>query len=83
MLKPSDMQEAVDGTFCRGYVIGVVDGLIVAGAQAETLYCIPNNADSDQLVRIVKEYLDDKPANLNNPAATLVTQAMIDAFPCK
>jgi hypothetical protein len=85
MIKPTatDIQDAVDGSFCRGYVLGVVDALISASVTTETTYCIPANADSDQLVRVVAKYLNDNPAKLNDPAGLLVTKSMLDAFPCK
>jgi hypothetical protein len=85
MIKPTatDIQDAVDGSFCRGYVLGVVDALIATSATTETAYCIPTNTDSDQLVRVVAKYLNDNPAKLNEPADLLVTKSMLDAFPCK
>jgi hypothetical protein len=42
-----------------------------------------SNADSDQLVRVVTEYLNDNSATLNVPAGMLIVTAMNDAFPCK
>jgi hypothetical protein len=42
-----------------------------------------SNADSDQLVRVVAEYLNDNSATLNVPAGMLIVTAMNDAFPCK
>lgn len=85
MIRPTatDIQDAVDGSFCGGYVLGVVDALISASATTETTYCIPANADSGQLVRVVAKYLNDNPAKLNDPAGVLVTKSIVDAFPCK
>lgn len=79
----TDVQEAVDGSFCKGYVVGVVDALISVSVTTKTTYCIPTNADNDQFVRVVAKYLNDNPAKLNDPAGILVTNAMVDAFPCK
>jgi hypothetical protein len=76
-------QQAIDGTFCRGYVAGAVDQMVGLSVQTTTVYCIPSNADSDQLVRVVLKYLNDNPATLNYPAAALVGKAIIAAFPCK
>ena len=89
VLKATDMQDAVDGSYCRGYVLGVVDGLVNAkellrkADETGTLYCIPNNADSNQFVRVVNKYLNDNPATLNNLAGVLVLKSVVDAFPCK
>jgi len=84
-IKPTaaEIQEVADGSYCRGYVLGVVDSLITVKSKTEWNYCIPNNADNDQLVRIVAKYLNDNPAKLNDPASFLVTNSMVDAFPCK
>jgi hypothetical protein len=83
--KPTEtnIQDAVDGTFCRGYVLGVVDSLITINGKTEMTYCIPANADNDQLVRIAAKYLNDNPAKLIDPASLLVIMSLIDAFPCK
>jgi hypothetical protein len=85
MIKPTatDIQDAVDGSFCRGYVLGVVDALIATSVTTETAYCIPTSADSDQFVGVVAKYLNDNPAKLNEPAGLLVAKSMVDAFPCK
>ena len=76
-------QQAIDGTFCRDYVAGAVDQMVGLSVQTTTVYCIPSNADNDQLVRVVLKYLNDNPATLNYPAAALVAKAIIAAFPCK
>jgi hypothetical protein len=76
-------QQAIDGTFCRGYVAGAVDQMVALSLQTTTLYCIPSNADNDQILRVVLKYLKDNPATLNYPAAALISKAIIAAFPCK
>jgi hypothetical protein len=76
-------QEAIDGSFCRGYVAGVVDAMVGLSVQTETVYCIPSNADTDQFVRVVLKYLKDNPATLHHPAGALVANAIVTAFPCR
>ena len=76
-------QQAIDGTFCRGYVAGAVDQMVGLSLHTATVYCIPSNADNDQSVRVVLKYLNDNPATLNYPAGALVAKAIIAAFPCK
>ena len=80
---PPEIRDAVNGSYCRGYVLGVVDALISISAATQTTYCIPNNADNDQFVRVVDKYLNDNPAKLNDAAGQAVAKAVIDAFPCK
>jgi hypothetical protein len=84
-IKPAatEIQEVVDGSYCRGYVLGVVDTLISVSTTTKTNVCIPDNADNDQLVRIVDKYLNDNPAKLNDPAVGLIMTSMLSAFPCK
>lgn len=83
MLKGADLQEAVDGSFCRGYVLGIVDSLIGISFVTTSTYCIPANADSDQLIRVAVKYLNDNPAKLHYPSGALVFRAITEAFPCK
>lgn len=86
-LKLSDMQDAVDGSFCTGYVLGVIDTFTVTNTLTDAgrtvKACIPDNANTDQLNRVVAKYLNDNPATLNKPAGLLVVESMVDAFPCK
>jgi hypothetical protein len=83
MLKMTDIQEALNGSYCRGYVHGVVDAMAVMSASVITTYCIPANADGDQLIRIAVKYLNDNPAKLHYPSGALVVRAITEAFPCK
>jgi hypothetical protein len=84
-IKPTatEIQETVGGSYCRGYVLGVVDSLISVSATTDTTYCIPNNADNDQLVRVVGKYLNDNPGKLNEPAINIIINSVLAAFPCK
>jgi hypothetical protein len=77
------VQEAPNATYCYGYVEGVVDAMTGFSLHQDTVYCILNTSDRYQLIRVVTKYLNDHPATLNNPAGALVSNAMIDAFPCK
>jgi ABC-type cobalamin transport system permease subunit len=76
-------QQAVDATFCRGYLAGAVDEMVGLSVQTSTAYCIASNVDSDQLLRVLLRYLNDNPAKLNYPAGALVANAIVAAFPCK
>lgn len=64
--------------YCVGMSHGVTDTLVV-NQQA----CLPNGVTLGQEVRVVEKFLQDNPAKLNQPGATLVIQAIEEAFPCK
>ena len=69
---------------CIGYLAGVQD--TARGWQQEAkiqLYCIPEAAKSDQLIRVTVKFLENVPAQLHYSAATLVEAAFVEAFPCK
>jgi hypothetical protein len=83
MIKLEDMQDAVSGSFCLGYVFGIVDAMISMSLNLTTSYCIPDNADSDQLIRITVNYLNDHNAELHLPAGAIVFKPIREAFPCK
>jgi hypothetical protein len=72
--------EPDDATFtdglCYGYVYGVYD--VIEGARA----CAPDVVTGKQLVNIVRKYLKENPENLHHNAASLVTFALAQAFPC-
>jgi hypothetical protein len=74
--------KTIDGSFCRGYIAGAVDQMVGLSVQTDTVYCIPSNGDSDQLIRVVLKYLKENPATLNYPAGALVAKAIVAAFPC-
>ena len=84
MLKMADMEEALDGSFCRGFVLGILDTLITINASGVTsTSCIPNDVGSDQMIRITVKYLNDNPAMLHFPSGLVVFRAIAQAFPCK
>ncbi len=82
--------DAVDGGFCVGYVSGSHDTDYMVQMLEEhdkiTLMkhaCLPSNASTEQVVRIVVKYLHDSPERLHMPASVLVTDAIRSSFPCK
>jgi hypothetical protein len=85
--KVSEMQDVVDGSFCSGYVAGVVDTLTFVRPPETRLVadriCVPANVDGSQLVHVVAKSLNDNPTTLNSPADFLVVGSMEVAFPCK
>lgn len=82
--------DALEGTFCVGYVSGVHDAdfmvQMLEDHEKVALMkhaCPPSNASTDQAVRIVVKYLRDNPERLHMPASVIVTDAVRSAFPCK
>lgn len=82
--------DAVDGTFCVGYISGIHDADYMVQMLEEhekiTLMkhaCPPSKASTAQAVRIVVKYLRDNPERLHLPASVLVTDAVRSSFPCK
>ncbi len=59
-----------------GYVISVAD------AGDRIIFCTHKGANANQLVAITQRYLKDKLENRHLNAATLVVDALRQAFPC-
>ena len=58
---------------------GVIEGLIYA----RTTVCLPEGATSAQAIRVVVEYIDDRPARLHENFKALALEALQAVFPCK
>jgi hypothetical protein len=70
---------------CEGYIAGVSDTILSYGSvitPKNRIYCPPPNAEMDQLIRVVKKWLEDNPSQLHLPAGVLVIRALGEAFPC-
>jgi Rap1a immunity proteins len=70
---------------CSGYIAGVNDATIAYGSGmngTKRIYCVPPEADMDQLIRVVRKSLDDNPSQLHLPSSVLVVTALKTAFPC-
>ena len=77
-------QDLISSGLCIGYVGGVQDTARGWHREAKIqLYCIPEAAKSDQLIRVTLKFLENNPAQLHYSAATLVETAFVLAFPCK
>ena len=74
-------------SYCFGYILGLVDMRNTLNAVMPTArtgsYCVPNNASQTQLAKIVTRYGDAHPEELNQPAIVIVTDALVQSFPCK
>jgi len=74
-----------DGT-CIGIVRGVRDTIdyvsssLVPGTPHQ---CIPESINNGQLVRVVFQWLNANPKELDSPGTLLVLMALTSAYPCK
>jgi hypothetical protein len=62
--------------FCYGYVTGLFDKM-----QGEEI-CMPDGVTIKQLGSIVKKFLREHPEDLHLSARSLVSAALVEAFPC-
>jgi hypothetical protein len=82
--------EMMDSSFCVGYLWGVHDMEFTVQMLEERQKvavmrhsCVPSNASTGRMARVVVKYLRDNPEHLTLPASVLVTDAIRTAFPCK
>jgi Rap1a immunity proteins len=81
---------AASGSFCAGFISGVLEEQFMWTAN-DTLhkrthdfrFCLPEKSTNDQILKVFVKYLDDHPEELHKPAALLLIQAMVKAFPCQ
>ncbi len=76
--------DVIKGKICGGYVLGIADGPNTLAKLGHTTlrWCKPIAVTEEQLVKIVHEFLLERPEDLHYPAAKLVAQAFVEAFPC-
>ena len=70
-------------TFVMAYNEGKCVGIILGVEETADDVCIPNGITTDQKVRVVIEYIDQRPERLNEPFARLAHEALKAAWPCK
>ena len=82
----SETGSAADGNICVGYVVGIHDGHFTFSVRADMkkTICLPDSSvDGSQLVRVVTKHLQEHPEDLHYTAASLITNALQQAFPCE
>ena len=62
--------------FAKGYVAGVADAI------TGTVSCPSPNISEYQIYYTVAKYMKDRPEAMNHSAATLVSDALANAYPC-
>ena len=71
-------QGSEEFAFCRGYVVALIDGVIV-GHDPE---CIPPMVNDYQFALLMRKYLNDNPESLQLPAVDGVLRAVSEMFRC-
>jgi hypothetical protein len=67
---------------CVGYITGVLDGITTSAYLSQSaLMCLPK-LSSEQIVILVRNYLDAHPQYLHRGASIIVIAALGEAFPC-
>jgi hypothetical protein len=75
---------------CFGYVRGFTSGVEVEKVFAEAKtsrkvpapFCLPNDVESGQTVRIVLKYIRNNPEEAHRPTDALILAALGKAYPC-
>ena len=82
--KRSDNYEPLSAGMCAGYIQGASDfNTVQFATTGEGNFCIPEQVNLGQKIRILVKYLHDNPAELHEPRFLLVIRAFSDAFPCE
>jgi len=81
----SETGSAAEGNSCYSFVAGISDAhdnFTVLGKMSP-LWCLPDNVDTSQLIRVVTKYLQEHPESLHFAASSMVLSALELAFPCE
>ena len=66
----------IDKAHAMGYIIGVVDTLNTY------MFCLPHNVRAGQLSDMIRNYLNNTPAERHLPADVVIAGALSAVFPC-
>jgi putative tryptophan/tyrosine transport system substrate-binding protein len=81
--RTASQQDAYDTGYCRGIIMGVIDGNSYLSFSSQSLYCLPpDRILPSQFTRVVLQYLQQHPERLHRHHNDLVIEAMRTAFPC-
>jgi hypothetical protein len=75
--------EGARGQIYSGYWIGFIHGTASTLMETDPKVCLPTGSDNRQWSGVVKQYLEQNPAQLHRPAHILVREALQQAFPCR
>jgi hypothetical protein len=66
---------------CQGFVDGVIYTHSVTRS-GSPIWCLPKNAASDQIIRVLVNHIRDNPEAQQKNLGAVVLVAMVNAFPC-
>ena len=70
-----------DDGVCAGYITGVAD-VMASEPDMEGKLCLPRDVSSSDFAKMVRRYLASRPELQQAPAAVMVREALLAAFPC-
>jgi hypothetical protein len=89
LMNYQDLSHAFNGGFCGGFIDGVIDSQNMQEASDKLQkrshalsFCLPQEGTNGQYVQVFVKYLDDHPEELHRPAALLLVESLVKAFPC-
>ena len=91
--KPTTLSasEEIDTGYCEGFLEGVIDeeqSLAQSLRWVETEstsghFCLPENSTQEQLLRLLKKWMDKHPEQLHKSGEFVIHEALAEVFPCK
>jgi hypothetical protein len=73
-------------SFVGGFVVGVEHERMFVKFKTKqdtpSAFCVPEDAESIQMVRIVLKYIRDNPAEAHKPTGVLIMKALRNAYRC-
>jgi hypothetical protein len=72
---------ALRENFLSGACMGTVDGLVFAARNREI--CALSQVTVEQLLRVVVQYIDGRPARMHEDFKKLAAEALMAAWPCE
>ena len=84
LLELCESGSVADQSVCTGYIMGIADITVTydGWGRMTKSFCIPDNAHTSQLKKVVIKGLNEKPENLHLSASSLVFNIFKKAFPC-
>jgi hypothetical protein len=78
---PQSALSSNTAAYCVGYIGGVAETLSLIKT-TNTAFCLPAAVNKNQLVFVVKSYMDGNAGKLNQPVPIIIYNALVQSFPC-
>jgi hypothetical protein len=83
----SALPEISAAAFCRGFVVGFMDGVYVQrqseGNVARERFCLSDGTTPDRILKVILHCPKERPADSDKPVEILTYKALEAAFPCE